>query len=140
MANWVGYARSNYFKVKDTAAFKAWADTVPDVEVIESNLDKGFMIEVGRASDNGGWPSTRFDDDKEDDVPFDLWGELAPHLVDGEVAIMMEIGHEGMRYVTGHAVAVHSSGKHVAIGLTDIYGLAAKKFKVPLEAISEAQY
>jgi hypothetical protein len=35
MANWHGSARSNYVRVKDREIFMDWAQSLPDVEVVE---------------------------------------------------------------------------------------------------------
>jgi hypothetical protein len=40
----------------------------------------------------------------------DLFGEVAGHLVEGSVAVFIEVGAEKLRYLTGWAVAVNSSG------------------------------
>ena len=52
MANWEGYARSNYFKVKDEEKFRAWA-TGLNLEIYE----EGGLF--GIASEDGDWPDQR---------------------------------------------------------------------------------
>ncbi len=39
---------------------------------------------------------------------FDLVEELAQHLADGEIAVLVEAGAEKLRYITGDAVAVRN--------------------------------
>jgi hypothetical protein len=138
--DWVGQARSNYFKVKDLEAFKAWAKR-RDVDVIESEKDKGKVAVVSsRESVHGGWPDSIVVDSEgeakalgyergdPDDciVEIDFVQELSLHLEDGQVAVLMEVGYEGQRYVTGWACAVNSKGERRDISLQAIYVLAGE--------------
>ena len=122
MANWYGIARSNYFRVKDNAAFLIWVDAY--------NLDY-FQDKEGRyaiaASDGEGWPSSCLSE-YDEYLDLDLPMELAAHLADGEVAILMEVGNEKLRYITGYAVAVNSKGDIISVGLDEIYKKAATAF------------
>lgn len=130
MANWYGTSRSNYFRVKDRAAFDAWLKTVPDIRVSEADAseDPGREGKIGLFSSGeyGDFPASRYDEDKDDDLPLDLLAELALHLADGEVAVLMTVGAEKERYVTGWAWAVDSKGATVQLSLDDIYDLAKK--------------
>lgn len=122
MADWYGNSRSNYFKVKDEVEFREWADCL-SLTVWEK--DGGFAI--AGICDMGGWPSSRLDDsDDSDDV--DIPEELSKHLAEDEVAILMEVGAEKLRYVTGIAIAISWTGGIVQINLNDIYALAQEKF------------
>ena len=124
MANFNGTARSNYFKVKDVEAFKAWVETIPDLVCWER---EGLYAIRSEDFDTGCWPSTRYDDEDED---LNLTGELAEHLAEGEVAVLMEAGAEKLRYISGWAVAVNHKGEEVSISLYNIYDLAEKTFGV----------
>jgi hypothetical protein len=55
---------------------------------------------------------------------FDFIGELAPHLADGYVAVVVEIGAEGLRCLNGNATAVNNQGEIKQVSLGDIYDLA----------------
>lgn len=57
-----------------------------------------------------------------------IFNEIATHLKDGEVAIFLEVGHEGLRYLAGNAITVHSSGKIVTHRLSDIYAKVRDTF------------
>ncbi len=106
MATWCGSSRSNYFTVKDTEAFRVWADQL-GIDAWEGDglgLSGRFAIAVG---DGSGWPSTRYSHDGDD---IDLTAELATDLVDAAVAIIMETGAEKLRYLTGWAQAINSRG------------------------------
>lgn len=129
MADWYGSARSNYFKVKDAAKFLDWIEFVGDLGFWESSKAPGSYA-IYSEDQFGGWPSLRFDADSEDYVEFDMVDELAAHLVEGEVAVLMECGAEKLRYLTGHALAINHLGASVVVRLTDIYALAKEKFGV----------
>lgn len=46
---------------------------------------------------------------------------VAAHLVDGDVAVFLEVGAEKMRYLGGIAYAVNSQGESRTVSLEDIY-------------------
>ena len=123
MANWYGTARSNYFRVKDNAAFLIWTDALN----LDSFQDKEGRYAIAASSDQG-WPSSYYDAELGEDFDLDLPMELATHLADGEVAILMEVGNEKLRFLTGYAVAVNSKGDLVSVGLDEIYQKAATAF------------
>lgn len=129
MANWYGSARSNYFQVKDEKAFREWATTLPNCEAVKSDLEgKGWCL-LARSED-GGWPSDRYNEEEDDYVGLDLAAELAEHLAEGQVAVLMQIGAEKLRYVTGIAFAVSWTGETVEVSLEDIYKKANDAFGV----------
>ena len=66
--------------------------------------------------------------------------ELAAHLAEGQIAVLMESGHEKCSYINGNAVAVDNAGNRVAVELRDIYDVAAKTFSIPVEQITECAY
>jgi hypothetical protein len=135
MANWGGMSRSNYFRVKDEAAFRAWAEDLELVVVADAQGRLGFYSNA----DDGGFPSWRYKEDQEEEQAVDLVAELGEHLEDTEVAVLMSAGHEKARYVSGYAVALNSEGKHVSFSLFDIYEKAAEIFRVDVSSISAAQ-
>lgn len=49
-------------------------------------------------SEDGGLPSNRYDEETDGYVDIDLAKELAEHLAEGQVAILMECGAEKLRY------------------------------------------
>ena len=119
MANWYGLSRTNYFKVKDERAFLAWASTVPEVELIDDGRGHyGFYT-----NGEGQWPCCRYEGTGSTCSDFDFVEELADHLSEGEVAILITVGHEKARYGTGYAIAVRSDGKILDVNIDDIYAL-----------------
>jgi hypothetical protein len=125
MANWYGSARSNYFRVKDETAFTEWADGVDSLHYWKK--DECFAI-CSDCPDSGAWPSSRWDDEVEEHVEFDLIEELCPHLAEGEVAVLVEVGAEKLRYLSGWTVAVNHLGETVFVNLDDIYEKANAAF------------
>ena len=138
MANYTATARSNYFAVKDDAAFKDWCAT-RDLDVWQGSDDNAarFAIAPGAQCECGGWPELMDGDDNE--PADDLCESLAQHLREGEVAILLELGHEKLRYLVGAATAVHSSGQRIDLTLAEIYTRARDAFG-ETAVITEANY
>ena len=138
MANFYASARTNYFKVKDNEAFLNALENIPDIEVcrqhippynaegiVPKDFDYGGYAILVADGDYGGFPSQFYDDENDVEIEIDLADLIAEHLVDGEVAILMECGAEKLRYVTGWAEAINSKGERMSISLNDIYDIAA---------------
>lgn len=145
MANWYGTARSNYFRVRDLDTFKAALaiNFGESIEVSEGTDLPGSvcLLEV----DGDGWPvcfepCTDFTpgaaaglcagcgcEHPAGGAPRrELVEELiADHLVEGDVAVLLEVGAEKLRYLTGTAVAVNSRGEQVGLSLDEVYARAA---------------
>jgi hypothetical protein len=137
MANYYGMARTNYFKVKDRHLFEEWLAKVPDTTLIE----RGNMVGISMyESDNGCFPSFFFDDDHDEPTEFDIIAELSKHLAEGEVAILIEVGHEKARYACGWAAAVNDKGKKITINIGDIVNKAEKKFQKAPGTITDPTY
>jgi hypothetical protein len=132
--DWIGSARTNYFRVKDAAAFVAAMEPF-DVCVLKREEDPLFFG-LAATTDGGDWPS--FDEEDED---LDFVETVRVHLQDGEVAVFMTVGAEGMRYLTGYAIAVNSVGERVDVDIDDIYEAAKLKFGVSnISDITRAEY
>jgi hypothetical protein len=127
MANYCATARSNYFAVTDEKSFRKWAETI-DLSILEPDHrdqdDDGIRrlgITPRNHGDNGGWPSSRYNDETNECEDIDLPEQLSAHLADDEVAVLMEVGNEKLRYVNGTATAVNSKGETVYVNLESIY-------------------
>jgi len=142
MANFNGTARSNYFRVKNGAAFEAAMAALPDIKVW-SEVDDGGMERHAIASDDGDtgcWPSWQCaesmgeyggDDVDQEDVEVYMPDEIKPHLMDGEVCVLMQAGAEKLRYISGYALAFDNTDRPVVhVSLNDIYDKAHKAFGV----------
>lgn len=111
MANYYAQARSNYFRVKNPEAFLDWAEDF-DLRVLKHNTPENeTLYGVMPSANEDGWPNQRctlkLDENGYEDVvetvEVDFVDELSHHLVAGEVAVLMQIGSEAHRYLTGEA-------------------------------------
>jgi hypothetical protein len=131
MANYYATARSNYFAVKDEMTFRQWAESIglmvfePTHANVTSDGIRRFAIAPGDG-DECGWFCTRYNEETDEHDEVDVPRELAAHLRDGEVAVLMEVGSEKLRYLRGYASAINSAGKSVHISLEGIYKIATK--------------
>lgn len=114
MANYHGTARSSYFEVKDREAFRE-ALAPFSVEIVGNS-----KIALVSKSEDGSW-DLREVDENGDEQAFDLISDLPDYLKEGEVAIFMECGAEGHRYVVGEAIAISWDGGCCEVSLNDIY-------------------
>lgn len=140
MSNATCMARTNYFQVRDLAAFKAALAKVPDIDLVEAHdsADGASRVAVLSACpDTGSWPSFLLDEQgepTEDEV--DIAGIIGEHLTQGSVAVVMEVGFDKTRYGFGWSVAVDHTGRRVQVSVDDIYDKARDAFGVqPPEAI-----
>jgi len=136
MANYTAAARSNYFRVKNQNAFRRWCDRL-NLEILKPDEDgpQPFFAIAPSDDDTGCWPSLHPESDEEFDIPH----ELALHLDPRDVAILMQSGHEKLRYITGFATVVRADGRTFSISLLDIYDRAREEFGQDL-SITEAIY
>ena len=137
MGNYYAATRSNYFRVKDARAFKAWCRKCHlefwTGDQQGDDPDEEFFAVSAGAGD--GWPT--FDPEQEAEIAFTA--ALGAHLDPRDVAILFEAGHEKLRYVFGEAIAVHPDGRTVSVSLNDIYPRARKAFGRRL-SITEGTY
>ncbi|MFZ2657676.1 MAG: hypothetical protein WAX69_22270 [Victivallales bacterium] len=119
MSSYYGYARSNYFRVRNVGKFKA---AVKNCDVrVEPGRDKDKGKVALLSTGESGWSSSYWDDRKQDDIEFEITDIVAAHLKPGEVAIFVSVGWENMQYLAGYAVAVNSKKERVQVSLDDIY-------------------
>lgn len=119
------HARSNYFRVRDPKRFERWCNYFglafwTGKEIPDSN-DLAYAI---AADDGNGWPSMH----PETSADFDFDSELRKHLDPRDIALLYQIGHEGLRCLSGHATAIHADGRAIHVGLHTIQELARKEF------------
>ena len=135
MANYYEQARSGYVKVKDKEAFRAFLERFGGaVDMIEDDKGRvGFLAQEGI-------PSTCMPDDSgSEPEEVDFVSELAGHLADHEVMIVMGTGYEKMRYLVGYAVAINNKKERREIDLAQIYELAKQLTRRP-KRITRAEY
>lgn len=151
MTSLVAIARSNYFVVKDRAAFEAdlAAYGIGNDIITTTAAEPGTEQIALLGRDESGWPD--FDEDiiadrleldyefqgrdmvyiGADGKPVELPSKydsimalVGAHLADDQVAVFFEVAYEGMRSVSGISVAVDSEGETVIVDLDSIYELA----------------
>jgi hypothetical protein len=135
MANFIATARSNYFRIKDRAAFEAWLNTVcyQELSILAKDDDP---LRVGLNATHGDCSGFAINYEDENGEEQNLLEGLAQHLADGEVAVLIEAGSERCRYISGYAVAVMADAaadggfKTLEVNLNDIYGLVKKQWGV----------
>ena len=125
MANYYGYARSNYFRVKDVERFKAAVGGL-NVQVVFKDGEeiKADNNVVALLSDwEGGWNCYKEceNGDMEEVCIEDV---VSGHLLEDEVAVFLQNGHEKLVYLTGSALAVNSKGEKQHVDIADIYDKA----------------
>lgn len=126
MANYYAQYRSNYFRVNDFETFKAWCASLGMNAWQRS--DDPTLVAFGSRDGESGIPSHRYNDATQDFEDIDFAAELSEHLLDNEIAIVQEAGHEKLRYVTGYALAINAAGEVLHISINDIYALAQREW------------
>lgn len=116
MANYYGVGRTNFFQVKDPNGFEAEMRKYGLIV----QLDDDFAMLV---SENEGGFEWSYQDD-ETDLDIDYSDVFRRHLVDGAVAVIMEVGNEKLNYLGGYAVAYNNKGESREVSLGDIFTLA----------------
>ena len=119
MADLYSSSRTNYFKVKDRIAFEMFAEKY-SCEIIEDDEGRVGLL----PGDCNTFPN--WDDDIEEELDFLLL--ISKHLVEGSVAIILEIGAEKLAYIYGWAEAIDHTGNRVTINISDIVDKARAKF------------
>lgn len=145
MANWYGTWRTNYVKLRQ--------DRLQDLkDLFEVEVwEKDGLHATASTDEYGGTPSVYLDDDDPADLPdylqkyvdseddyLSLEDVIHEFLDQDQVIVIMCSGSEKLRYVTGFATAIHSTGESVSINLWDIYAEAQEAF--PDCTITEASY
>jgi hypothetical protein len=126
MADFYGTARTNYFKVKDLEAFKAFVDSLSCCVLIEKDGRFGFYSD----DQHGSFPSTICNDETGEHETVDVIEVTAGHLAEGEVAVFMEAGSEKQRYISAWSEAINHKGERVSINIDEIYALAERELGV----------
>ena len=135
MANYYAVARSNYVHVDDIDGLISALKPFPDLMIIrESETSDRYGI----FCDDGGWGIMGMDDDGKE-VDFDPEVHIMPYVKEEEVLVMLEVGHEKLRYLVGYATAyvrVDNKTRWCNVSINDIYSLASEKFGLPKKGIS----
>lgn len=120
-------SRTNWFNVKDEAAFRAALNPFENIVEIATRSGDDKLMLSAEHNDDGTFPSAYFD--KNDECQELVFHELvAEHLTDGEVAVFMSAGADKLRFVGGSAIAIDNTLKSVEICLSQIYDKAKEAF------------
>ena len=133
MANFYGSSRTNYFRVKDEAAFEAFAEKYR-CQVIRDVAGRVGLL-PGDWTDDGTFPSYDPDEDEE----LDFLGMISDHLAEGSIAIIEQVGAEKLRYLSGYAEAIDHEGERVSVNISDIVDKARARFGDKAD-ITDASY
>ncbi len=113
MANYTCVIRTNYFRVKDPDEFRSFMgriygheDTVALWE--EKDEDGTPLFAFGSYGGIGGLRDASEDESEDEDAYDEFIAGLQRHIADNDAVIILEAGHEKMRYVSGCAEIVTS--------------------------------
>lgn len=148
MANYIASARTNYVHIIDMPGLEAALENFSTVRPTRGSQEEaGMYCFLCEDDDGAGWPGCQYVYDEESgeekEIEFSWYEHVMPYVQEGEVLVIMEVGAEKLRYLVGYAEALVRIGKRVkgmSIGLHDIYTQAAKKWKIPREQITVAEY
>jgi hypothetical protein len=139
MANYVGAARTNYVTIENLQELTEVLNPWP-LEIVKNS--EGKVAFLSADPDSSGWPYFGVDVSYEE-VELDVASVIMPFVKEGEVLLVMEAGHEKLRYISGWASAWIRRGdtvSEVTVSLNDIYQKAAEAFNVDKDDISVAEY
>lgn len=128
MADYICTTRTNYFHVKDAGAFRIFMSavhgTADSVQLWEEKDKEGNLV-FGFGTHGGirGWydPATVTEVEKadEDAAYKDFICGLQRHIANDDAVIIMEAGHERLRYVVGSAHIITSRATKY-LGVSDL--------------------
>lgn len=107
MANYVATSRTNYFGVKDRAAFfeELKMYSFEDIEVFEASDDSDKLAIAGYCDLSVGY-------NEMEDETVELAELISNHIKHDDACILTVSGNEKLRYVIAFAVAITSKGIH----------------------------
>ena len=140
MANYYGYARSNYVRIIDEEGLvKSLEGLSVKVYLSQDNPELSCLL----CDNESGWMTARYDEESGEETEFSFEKDVMPFIAEGEVLIVQEIGNEKLRYLVGQSVAFVRKGdtvQSIGIGMDNIYELASKEFEIPADQITQATY
>jgi len=119
MANYYSQGRTNYFQVKDGQKFEEIINSLgegvsPSMELIKDERGYCLLFEEGI-------PTYFYNEENNEEYEVDLETIIKENLADGSVCVMMEVGAEKLRYLSGYAVAFNNKGEKKVIDLNHVY-------------------
>lgn len=140
MANIMGFARTNYVKVKD---LQGLSNALKDLGIeVLSHISVPNLVAFfpPKNSDCVTFPQVQNPNDENELHDMDWQTLVIPYLEDRQVLVVMSAGYEGSRYCYGDAIAYTKNQPPVWVNLVDIYQKAARTFGVPVTDITLAEY
>lgn len=137
MSNYKGRGRTNYVTVEDIDGLKKALAPFP-VNVCTNHFGKVSLI----SRSDHGWPAFEMDEEG-NEAMLDVTDLVMPFVKEGEVLVLLEVGSEGFRYVSGSACAWIRRGTEVSelnLSLANIYQMASETFGAPLADITPAEH
>lgn len=145
MADWIGSARTNYFRISDKEGLIESLTPFP-LSLQKHSSEEDYYCILSN-DEYGGWPSAAYIDNPEneedDEIEFSFKDRVMPYVKEGEVVIAMECGAEKLRYLTGHSSAFVREGdeiKECSISMSDIYQKASEVFEIDQKQIARCAY
>lgn len=124
MGDYIANARTNWFQIKPglEPAFRDWFKRL-------SNLTGGMKLQTDTDRFcilcDGAWPN--FDPEDDNLEPISFGQQISKFLHSDSLAVMVETGHDGLRYLGGSAELVDAEGKSAVIDLISEAERVAKK-------------
>lgn len=143
MANYYCAVRTNYFAVKDGEAFEKFMAGVSGEDSVhvwkEPQKDGSVKYGFGCDGSISGWFSENDNEDDWDVAMEKFEAGLMEHVAEGDAVIIMESGHEKLRYITGYATIITSDGVD-GINLVDAAIQKAREMLGSPEWDSQCEY
>ncbi len=135
MANYCCVTRTNYFRVKDEVAFRAFMERVycgeDEIQLWEKRAtDETLLFGFGCYGGISGVRNSQDEDDDNTDSAYDEFlGGLQSCIDENDAVIIMEVGNEKLRYLGGLVTIVTFND----IQTFDMTNWAVKKARVMLD-------
>lgn len=121
MANYCCIIRTNYFHVKDVSDFENLINSVwseDSIDVFRDRDEQGREV-VGFGTYGSIWGLTENDAEEGDDASYDKFiKELQKCVEDDDAILIMEVGHEKLRYLTGVTETI-TRNEYKAVGMIE---------------------
>jgi hypothetical protein len=126
MADWYGSSRTNYIKFKDLDGLKKALEPFPVTFVAGIGERAGTYYLT--SLDETGSLYRSYQDENDEQIFFDFAEHVCPYMEDDQILVVIEVGAERLRYLTGDAAAYNAAGEFVVINLNHIYDRAKEVF------------
>ena len=147
MANYEGTWRSNYFRVKDVAAFKKAIAYIAGVKVLEDRPAYGaqspgpyVVLLPDDSSDSQDFPEIYLEEESDEPQDIDWHSIFEEHLQEDSIVVIMCCGHEKLSCLYGTAVAYDHSGRNISLDLNHIYRMIEERWGAGYFEVTRCEY